>query len=171
MGVVVAIDPGVTGAIGVIASRTGKGVDVIDVPVVQAKRKQLALSPYYLMLKDLEIDSAAVEEVNSHATGSIMTAFTFGITYIVPQCYFVTLGIPYDLILPNEWKKAYRLTNKDKDASRRAAMQYFPDLTHKFTRKQDHNRADAMLIARYQWEKYKNILTSSLPRVPLGEGR
>lgn len=53
---------------------------------------------------------------------------------------------PYTLITPNNWKRALNLP-RDKDAARRLAQQWFPDLAGQLKRKKDEHRAEALLIA------------------------
>ena len=52
-------------------------------------------------------------------------------------------------VIPREWKKHYRLSGKDKEASRAAAQQRFPTQHDKLGRKKDHGRAEALLILLY----------------------
>ncbi len=45
--------------------------------------------------------------------------------------------------------KIDKLINTNKDASRTKAIQIYPEISSKLSRKKDSNRADAILIARY----------------------
>ena len=55
---------------------------------------------------------------------------------------------PYTLVTPAVWKRSMNLP-KDKDAARRMAQQWFPDLALQLKRKKDEHRAEALLIALY----------------------
>ena len=57
------------------------------------------------------------------------------------------LGIPFIDVRPVDWKRHYRLTRKDKDASRALAQERWPSAP--LGRKKDHGRAEAMLLAQY----------------------
>ncbi len=55
-----------------------------------------------------------------------------------------------------KWKKHFGLIDADKERSRGLAIQLYPQHADLFKRKKDHNRAEAVLIARYILEtKYK----------------
>ena len=59
--------------------------------------------------------------------------------------------LPCELVSPNAWKKEFNLIKKDKDASRAVASGFYPKAPLRFMK--DHNKADALLIARYLWIK------------------
>jgi len=49
-------------------------------------------------------------------------------------------------------KKYYNLINSHKDASRTKAIEIFPYISEKLTRKKDSNKADAILISSFFYE-------------------
>jgi len=51
------------------------------------------------------------------------------------------------IIEPSVWKKFHHLPGKDKEAARQRALQLFPGAHALFSRKKDHQRAEAALIA------------------------
>ncbi len=55
---------------------------------------------------------------------------------------------PFTIVSPTVWKKSLGL-QRDKDAARRLAQQWFPDLASSLTKKKDEHRAEALLIAYY----------------------
>ena len=59
------------------------------------------------------------------------------------------LSLPIYFIRPTKWKKHFNLINVNKDASRTKAIEIYPEISNKLSRKKDSNRADAILIARY----------------------
>ena len=65
------------------------------------------------------------------------------------QCLGIVeaLFIPIETVAPSVWKKAMQL-NTSKENSRLRAIEMFPKFEHFFTRKRDHNRAEAALLAR-----------------------
>jgi len=163
MSVIIAVDPGITGAISIIDNVNGDFKDVIDVPIVKVgKRNELLISEYYKLVQQISNDyngivHASVEKVNSAACPAAMTAFVLSATYYVPQALFTALSISQDLVMPTKWKKHYSLLKKDKDASRAVASRFYPVADLKY--KKDHNRADAILIARYTWETNPHLRT------------
>lgn len=56
-------------------------------------------------------------------------------------------------VTPGEWKRHHRLIGKDKDAARALALDRWPGRGDLFTRKKDHGRADAALIAAWHLER------------------
>jgi crossover junction endodeoxyribonuclease RuvC len=48
-----------------------------------------------------------------------------------------------------KWKKHFNLIKTNKDASRTKAIEIYPSISNKLSRKKDSNKADAILIARY----------------------
>ncbi len=55
---------------------------------------------------------------------------------------------PWTTVTPVTWKRSMNLP-RDKDAARRMAQQWFPDLASQLKRKKDEHRAEALLIALY----------------------
>ena len=53
---------------------------------------------------------------------------------------------------PTKWKKHFELINSSKDASRTKAIEMYPHLAEKLSRKKDVNKSDAILIARFYSE-------------------
>ncbi len=58
-------------------------------------------------------------------------------------------GVPLSIIESSAWKKYYRLKGDDKEGARALALQLYPHLASSLARKLDHNRAEALLIARF----------------------
>jgi hypothetical protein len=65
------------------------------------------------------------------------------------------LRIPYKLVPPSVWKPAMKIQvtlQNPKEPARLRALELWPDRSDLFTRKKDHNRAEALLMARY-WDQ------------------
>ena len=77
----------------------------------------------------------------------VASMFNFGMGYGIIQGVVSALGIPYELVTPQSWKKRAGLIGKDKDNARTMAQQLYPDAP--LGRKKDIGRADALLIARF----------------------
>ena len=58
-------------------------------------------------------------------------------------------------VRPAKWKKYFNLINSEKDASRTRAIEIFPYYSSHLSRKKDCNKADAILIASFFFETYK----------------
>lgn len=61
----------------------------------------------------------------------------------------IGLDLPVELVIPQTWKRHYGLHGPDKELSRLKCMKIMPEAGRFLTRKKDHNRAEAILLARY----------------------
>lgn len=67
----------------------------------------------------------------------------------IVECACDIAGLPIIWVQPQSWKKRFGLLKKDKDESRQVALRLMPALAAELKRKKDHNRAEALLLARY----------------------
>ena len=65
------------------------------------------------------------------------------------------MQLPMYFVRPAKWKKYFNLINSEKDASRTKAIQIFPYVSEKLSKKKDSNKADAILIASFFYETYQ----------------
>ena len=79
----------------------------------------------------------------------VASSFKFGQGYGILIGVVQGAGFSLDYVSPQLWKKHSHLIGKDKDYSRTAATQRWPQMAHLFVRKKDANVADAALIAAY----------------------
>lgn len=149
---IVGIDPGISGAIAFM--RDGDLVNVEDLPVVEVahgKGSREELSPQLLhdrlLDADVRIDVAVLEDVNAFGMGRT-SAFRFGENVGTIKGVLAASGIRTVMVTPQKWKKAMGL-GRDKALSRARAIELWPDSSHLFKRKMDHNRAEAALIAEW----------------------
>ncbi len=89
-----------------------------------------------------------VERQHSMPKQGVVSTFKIGYAFgqITSTC--ALSRIPYTIVNANSWKRSLNLP-RDKDASRRLAQQWYPDLASQLTRKKDEHRAEALLIANY----------------------
>lgn len=96
---------------------------------------------------------AFIEKVQSSPQMGVTSAFSFGQGYGAWLGILAALQIPHTLITPQAWKKGMMYGEpKEKDASRVVARRIYPVQMADgdwLSRKKDHNRADALLIAEY----------------------
>lgn len=159
----IGIDPGLSGALAVIDSET-KNISFVDTPVVEIRvgkkmkhqQDAYAISSLLRALSSGKDVMATIEKVNAMpdvGTGAKMgstSAFNFGLGFGMWLGILAALEIPHQQVHPATWKAVMmRDSTKDKDASRVKAMQLYPMTAKDLTRKKDHGRADALLIAAY----------------------
>ncbi|MCS6827083.1 MAG: hypothetical protein NZ553_10760 [Caldilinea sp.] len=160
--VVVGIDPGLTGAIAFI--KNGVPMDIVDMPVEQVEGKDArvqhrvaGLSLFYL-LKDAPYDAMVVYVERVSARPSIGTrpqgaasTFSLGDSFGAVRTAVQCAKLPLHFVTPQSWKRAVGIYGADKDVSRTRATALMPQGTHYWSRKKDHGRAEAALIAWYGW--------------------
>ena len=97
---------------------------------------------------------AVVEEVHTFP-GKVNSPQSNGSLMETKGCVRAVLalaGIQAAWVDPQAWKGLYGL-GSSKDASLGIARTLYPDQQHRLTRKLDHNRAEALLLAHYGLRK------------------
>ena len=64
------------------------------------------------------------------------------------------MQLPMYFVRPAKWKKYFNLINSEKDASRTKAIEIFPYFSSNLAKKSS-NKADAILIASYYYETFR----------------
>jgi hypothetical protein len=138
------IDPGLGGAMALIPS-DGAPI-VVDYPG-DATLSSDALRSWLI---DYDIELVAVEAVHSMPGQGVRSMFTFGRSFGEWLGILAALGISHTLVAPQEWQRGVIHASDGTDPKARslaAARRLFP--TCELGRKRDHNRADALLLARW----------------------
>lgn len=131
------IDPGKTGALAFIDGQ-GEFVGVYDFGE--------ALEP--LRNERERLVCVYLEEVHSMPGQGVVSTFSFGENFGWWKGVLAGMSVPFKTIRPQEWQKGLvpkRGKSTDKPGLA-VARQLYP--TAPLSRKKDHNRADALLIAR-----------------------
>ena len=154
--IIVGIDPGITGAICFFSK--GKVIDVIDMPTMaegKKNKKQVNGRQIFNEIKSIkskflnENISVVVEQVSAMPGQGVTSMFNFGQSFGVIKGICSAMEIPIYYVRPAKWKKYFNLINSEKDASRTKAIEMFPKISHKLSRKKDNNKADAILISQF----------------------
>lgn len=164
----IGIDPGVTGALACIEvddeDPLFEEVEVFDMPVniIQVggkNRKRVDVDKLRWQLHSWEEDCVRVVVEEVHAIGKTATgqrrdgvvgAFSFGYAAGVVEGVVRAMDIPLYFTRPQQWKRAVGLPyGADKDASRERASERFPTFSGAWSRKKDHGRAEAVLLAHF----------------------
>lgn len=149
MSLTIGIDPGLTGAIAILAA-DGSFVSVADLPVIRdAKLAWIDGSELQSMiLTSLEGRTAVavVERVSSMPGQGIASSFQFGVGFGSVLGVLQALHIRIELITASSWKRSYGLS-KDKRASLHKARLLFP--TAELHLAKHDGRAEALLLAQY----------------------
>ena len=95
---------------------------------------------------------ALVEKVSAMPKQGVVSMFNFGKSAGFIEGVLSAVGIPYQLVPPNVWKREYSLIKKEKKDSLSVCKKLFPDVSLRRTDrcKVDHDgMAEALLIAEY----------------------
>ena len=155
-GVVVGIDPGVTGGLAVVHGR--ELIALYDMPTLTDPNGKRRPSPPGVgeLLWKHEPHLVVIEMVNAmpsipgkngvRRTMGAQSAFNFGRGLGVVETAAQVLGIRTHFVLPKAWKRAAGIKpNSNKDQARTIALQLHPEADLHL--KRDIGKADALLIA------------------------
>ena len=153
--IIFGIDPGVSGAISILENK--KVLDVFDMPTMidgKKNKRQVNGAQFAHIIKEYSNGydgemSVIVEQVNAMPGQGVTSMFNFGQSFGVVKGVCSALNIPIYFVRPLKWKKYFDLVKTHKDASRTKAIQIYPHISDKISRKKDSNKADAILIASY----------------------
>ena len=141
---ILGIDPGLTGGIAFFWPDDPRYVTAEDVPVAGG---EVDVDTLVARLKQMQPDIAVIERVGAMPKQGVSSTFKFGMAYGALRASVAALSIPCHLVAPTVWKRSYGFP-KDKEVARAVALRLWPGAGC-FSRKKDHNRAEAALLARY----------------------
>lgn len=141
---ILAIDPGVSGAVAFFFPERADLVSVEDMPQADGNVDAVTLAR---RIDQMRPDVAFVEHVGSMPGQGVASTFKFGASFGAAVGIVAALKIPLHLVRPQKWKKHFGLSS-DKERSRALALRLWPS-SEAFARKKDEGRAEAALIARY----------------------
>ena len=159
---IIAIDPGISGSI--CFFENGKILEVLEMPTMiegkKSKRQVNGAQIYNEILKRIDGSEkqirVIIEQVSAMPGQGVTSMFNFGQSFGVLKGIFSAMQIPMDFVSPVKWKRHYNLINTQKDSSRTKAIEFFPYISSKLSRKKDANKADAILIASFYYQNLKN---------------
>src|SRR6516164_11625727 len=148
---ILGIDPGIHGALALVDIVGGvapKLIGMLDVPVIGTGAKERVNT---MLIRDWLAqhapDHALIERAGSMPKQGVASTFKYARAVGSLETVVACSAIPYSIIEPSVWKKFHHLPGKDKEASRQRVLQLFPGSHTWFSRKMDHQRAEAVLIA------------------------
>lgn len=160
---IVGIDPGLSGALALIDEQY-RFIACEDIPTMargKTKKRKVNVPELARIIREWE-PSLGVLELVTGAIGKpgricphcgmrknvgAASGFNFGHTAGAIEATIAALGFPYVLMSPQVWKRKAGLLGTDKEASRAKAIELWPGAP--LSRKKDHARAEALLIARF----------------------
>ena len=160
---IIGIDPGLSGSL--CFFEDGKIIDLVEMPnmAIGKKNKRQVngsqiYNEIYSRIKDLEKGNikVVIEQVSAMPGQGVTSMFNFGQSFGVLKGVCSAMQLPMYFVRPIKWKKYFNLINSEKDASRTKAIEIFPYISGKLSRKKDANKADAILIASFFFETYQS---------------
>ena len=139
--------------------------DVLEMPTMtegKKNKKQVNGSQIYneisFRIKTYEKKNikVVIEQVSAMPGQGVTSMFNFGQSFGILKGICSAMQLPIYFVRPAKWKKYFNLINSEKDASRTRAIEIFPYFSSNLSKKKDSNKADAILIASYFHETYKN---------------
>jgi len=160
---IIGIDPGLSGSI--CFFEDGKILDVVEMPTMtegKKNKRQVNGSQVYNEIskrikqidkKDIKV---IIEQVSAMPGQGVTSMFNFGQSYGILKGMCSAMQLPMYFVRPAKWKKYFSLINSEKDASRTKAIEIFPYFSSNLSKKKDSNKADAILIASYYYETFRD---------------
>lgn len=141
---VLGIDPGLSGAVAYYFPDHPGGITAEDIPLAAGEVDAVTLAR---RIQQMRPTMAVIELVGSRPGQGVSSTFKFGVAFGVLRGVALTLGVPLHRVAPTTWKRHFKL-GPDKEQARAMAISLWP-ASDAFSRKRDHNRAEAALLARY----------------------
>mgnify|MGYP001339884517 FL=1 len=160
---IIGIDPGISGSICFLEDGIIK--DAIEMPTMiegKKNKKQVNGSQIFneisFRIKTYEKKNikVVIEQVSAMPGQGVTSMFNFGQSFGILKGICSAMQLPIYFVRPAKWKKYFNLINSEKDASRTRAIEIFPYFSSNLSKKKDSNKADAILLASYFHETYKN---------------
>ena len=160
---IIGIDPGISGSICFLEDGIIK--DVLEMPTMtegKKNKKQVNGSQIFneisFRIKRYEKKNikVVIEQVSAMPGQGVTSMFNFGQSFGILKGICSAMQLPIYFVRPAKWKKYFNLINSEKDASRTRAIEIFPYFSSNLSKKKDSNKADAILLASYFHETYKN---------------
>ena len=159
---IIGIDPGISGSI--CFFKNGKILEVLEMPTMtEGKKNKRQVNGAQIFnevskridnmdKKDIKI---IIEQVSAMPGQGVTSMFNFGQSFGILKGICSAMQLPMYFVRPAKWKKYFNLINSKKDASRTKAIEIFPYFSSNLSKKKDSNKADAILIASFFYETFR----------------
>lgn len=146
MSIYIGVDPGKKGAMAIMgySNTTGERYMMKIIPFDPQE--------YIKTLKQFNGATVCIEQVHSLSREGVKSVWSFGQTYGWLLGVLDAVGLSYQTVPPNLWKKDFSLLRTEKKQSIEVCKRLFPGIELRRTdksRTDDDNMADAALICEY----------------------
>ena len=161
--IIIGIDPGISGSI--CFFEDGKVTDIVEMPNMaegKKNKRQVNGAQIYNEISsriknfNKEDIKVVIEQVSAMPGQGVTSMFNFGQSFGILKGICSAMQLSTYFIRPVKWKKYFNLINSEKDASRTKAIQIFPYISSKLSKKKDANKADAILLASFFFETFQS---------------
>ena len=145
---VLGIDPGISGAL--VVMEDGQPIEWMHMPThLIGSTNRVTCSALGNFINGCRVDVAVIEKVGAMPGQGVASMFSFGHAVGSVMGVLGAFIIPTIHVTPQMWKKEFGILNKDKDASRSKAIEFWPGWRDLDAKIKGQALADAALIARY----------------------
>jgi Holliday junction resolvasome RuvABC endonuclease subunit len=154
---ILGVDPGIHGGLAIVEldGAAPQIIDTIDIPVAGSGAKErvdaIALRNWIMQRRP---DHAVVERGQAMPRQGASSGYKFGRSVGAIEAVIACCVVPLTIVEPSMWKKFHGLHKAPgqtataiKEMSRQRALMLFPAAHHLLSRRMDHGRAEAALIA------------------------
>jgi len=151
--IILGIDPGASGALAFLDIRDWS-LAVYDMPhytelVRGKKRKRVDVAALSALVLSRPLLLISTEKVHAMPNMDVKSIFSFGRFYGQIEMAAAMAEVEFTETDPSVWKRQMQV-NSDKDYSRTRCGQLVPAAQPLLTRKTDHDRAEAIMLAFYR---------------------
>lgn len=147
------VDPGLSGGIAFWFPSNPEAIAAEDMPVVGGAVDAATLAQ---RIRQMGPTIAVLELAGPRPQQGTSSTFKTGDSFGVVRGVVAALGVPLLIVAPSRWKRHYGCLGKDKELSRALALRYWPASRH-FSKKKDHGKAEAALLARWGAETQGSV--------------
>ncbi len=139
---IIGIDPGISGAI--CFFENGEVKNIIDMPsMAEGKKNKRQINGNQLFneiknnIKNISKSNicVVVEQVSAMPGQGVTSMFNFGQSFGVIKGICSAMQLPIYFVRPAKWKKYFNLVKTEKEASRTKAIEIFPYISSKLSKK------------------------------------
>lgn len=166
MALIIGIDPGICGAAAALQCADEEGpefiADAIDLPTMpDGSKRQIderafrswlrrLRSPARFIIENVRAMPSFSKGAKARRSMGAASAFHFGkaagqIRATIRLCF----DVEPEFVEPRIWKEWFALEGGDKEGARQLALKMWPLSAYLLERKKDHQRAEAMLVAKW----------------------
>ena len=150
---VLGVDPGASGGLAIINSKTLKIVRGQRMPTYQLRGKSVVSPDGVMAFADsVDVEVAVIEQVHAMPTQGVSSAFSFGrLTGGIEAVAFL-IAPRLEWVTPQVWKKHFGLSSNKQESIDAARLKF--GSSYGWEKKADEGIAEAALIARWFIDKY-----------------